>query len=182
MVRRSLALEQLTSSACADEREKVSVSKRRVSDFGQEVVRPAAAGTSRRGSGPQVDAERLRRLALEDAPARAAARARRRSPASGASPATRCAVVGRVEADERASRTAAPSVSAPAKMRSCPRSVGGRRREPHLAAAEQHQPGHAVVALDREDRALVERQHEILRRRSSDRAPRTASSVSSRSR
>ena len=148
------------SSACTPVRAKVSVApaprlhlREKVSGRRQQVPRIAAQVL-------EVEAERLGAVAREDllrAPQQARFDRYGRQPLGGDTP----LVVGRVHADERALERRHQHL--------CPRedaelTLLGERggREPHLAAAEEHEPGDPAFAFDGEHGAFGEREPEVL--------------------
>ena len=65
-------------------------------------------------------------------------------------------VVRRVQADERLFERRRQRIAAREEA-DLPAFGGRRRREPHLAAADQHQPGDPFIALDEKDGPLLQR-------------------------
>ena len=55
-------------------------------------------------------------------------------------------------------------MSLPEKIRTCPRSAADVGEKAHLAAADEHQPGDAFIALDEKDRPFLQRDDEIFGR------------------
>ena len=120
---------------------------------------------SRRAGGSRCHVSRLRscRSTLNDlGDSRPKISCARRARRSCGAPAVRLAVrhsllvVGRAQADEGVFERRRQRLAAGEEPH-LPALGGRRRREPHLAAADEHQPGDAFVALDEKDGPLLQR-------------------------